>query len=82
MENETLRVKVEIEETPVQGEYAEVDGLMVTCDRCGHQVEVYGRSDASARAAGAKLKEECLRDESNIYEVEESMNSHVDPDRY
>jgi|GEM_PF-1146207 len=75
-----VRVKVEVEETTVQGDFTEVDGLVVTCDKYGYQIEVGGIGNASAKAAGAKLRMDCPQGETNFYEVEEAMTSYVDPD--
>lgn len=62
-----MRVKCDVEEVELDGDYAAVDGLQVTCTRCNHQVEVYGTSSASVRRACVMLSEECPRGESNFY---------------
>ena len=46
-----------------------IDGLTVTCTRCGHSVEVFGTSDASARRGAVMLREDCTRGENNFYSV-------------
>jgi hypothetical protein len=38
------------EETDLEGDYCSVPGLIVTCNRCGHSVEVFGQSEASEKA--------------------------------
>lgn len=44
-----------------------VEGINVTCNRCGHSAECYGRSEASVRRALATLREECPEGERNYY---------------
>jgi hypothetical protein len=48
-----------------------VTGLIITCTKCGHSVEVYGTSDASARRGGVMLHETCPKHGNNFYVVEE-----------
>lgn len=47
-----------------------VDGVELTCNRCGHVTESYGDGRESIRRCLALMKEECPRGESNWY-VEE-----------
>ena len=65
-----MKVAVDIVETEIEGDYAQVDGLKVICERCGHWVEVFGTTGASARRAAYMLREECPKDESNYYDVD------------
>jgi hypothetical protein len=65
-----MRVEVEISHTDVEGDHGTVAGLLLTCDRCGHEVEVLGTSGASARYGAIKLKEECPNGEKNFYDVD------------
>jgi hypothetical protein len=59
---------VSLEEIELEGDYCDdVPGLEATCSRCGHSVTVYGRSDASERAACVLLRQECPRGEQNYY---------------
>jgi hypothetical protein len=39
----------------------------VKCERCGHEVEVYGTSETSARRGAVMLAEECPKGEKNYY---------------
>ena len=48
-----------------------VDGVVVSCSRCGHQTESFGTGDASVRRCLALLREECPRGEHNFYAAEE-----------
>jgi len=63
-------VMTDVEETELDGdgEYS-VDGIAVTCRRCGHSVEVYGTEGPSLRRAGVMLREECPRKLTNWYVV-------------
>jgi hypothetical protein len=63
-----MKVRVDFLPTTLEGDYCEVPGLVATCSRCGHSVEVYGTSDASERAACVMLREECPRCEKNFYQ--------------
>ena len=65
------RVEATVEEIDMDGDYTTVRGLLVTCLACGHYVEVFGTSEASARRAGAMLADECPRGARNFYVVEE-----------
>jgi hypothetical protein len=63
-----VRVETEIGETELEGDYGNmVDGLTVKCERCGHEVEVYGTSETSARRGAVMLAEECPKGEKNYY---------------
>lgn len=49
----------------------EIPGIEVTCPRCGHTVECFGRSDRSVKRSCILLKEECPRGETNWYTTPE-----------
>ena len=65
-----MKISVDIEQTDVDGDYRDVEGLCLTCSRCGHSVKVFGTSYSSARRGGAMLREECPEGESNLYDVD------------
>ncbi len=65
-----MMVAVDICEDDVDGEHGLLDGLTLTCERCGHEVQVYGRSDSSARYAAKIFRDECPNDESNYYDTD------------
>ena len=65
-----MQVDVEILQTDVEGDYAQVDGLCLVCNRCGHEVEVAGTGNASARRGAAMLREECPKGENNYYKAD------------
>lgn len=62
-----MRVETEIEEGEIDGDYGTVMGLIVTCTRCNHTVEVGGTHEGSAAAAAAMLRRECPYQENNFY---------------
>lgn len=55
----------------LDGDYGSVEGIEVTCGRCGHSQESFGTSGASFRRCAALLVQNCPRGESNFYEVDE-----------
>ena len=66
-----MRVLTDIEETELENDSGRrVDGLQITCSKCGHSVEVFGTSGASARRGAVMLKEECPEGGENYYVVE------------
>lgn len=62
-----MKVNVEVQEIELDGDYGPVDGVCVTCTRCGHQAEVFGTSVQSVRRGCIMLRDECPEDESNYY---------------
>ena len=65
-----MRVSVDIENADAEGDYGSVDGILLTCERCGHWVVVAGTSDRSARRGAIMLREECPKGEDNFYDVD------------
>ena len=63
----SVRVKVQFDEDFIEGDYGSVLGLIATCTRCNHSVEVFGVDEASERRACATMREECPLHESNFY---------------
>ncbi len=55
----------------VEGDYGSIDGVQVTCDRCGHWVESAGTESGSIRRCGLLLRESCPRGENNFYELDD-----------
>jgi len=53
-----MKVKVTVEETTLEGEHGDVDGVIVTCGRCDHSVEVFGAGEASIKRGCATLRDE------------------------
>lgn len=66
-----MKVDTEWENIDVEGDYGSVDGIRVTCDRCGHSVESGGTGSASFRRCAALLRDECPKGEDNFYIVDD-----------
>lgn len=66
-----MRILCSVDQTTLEGDYGEVDGVEVTCSRCGHTTESYGTSEASVKRCLVLLREECPRRENNFYADEE-----------
>lgn len=67
------RVECTVEEIEIlSDEGRTIEGVRVTCSRCGHFVEIYGRSERSIKRGLATLRDECPKDEKNFYiEIDE-----------
>lgn len=65
-----MKESVSIHEDEVEGDYGYGDGLRVTCDKCGHYIEVMGTSDRSAELAAHMMRNECPTGENNCYDVD------------
>jgi ribosomal protein S27E len=66
-----MRIDVEISKEELEGDYGNyVEGLRLTCDRCGHEVTVFGTSERSAKRGACMLAEECPNGERNYYDVD------------
>ena len=53
----------------LEGDYGTVEGVVVTCDRCGHSEESFGTGEPSLKRCAYLLRENCPGDEQNYYEV-------------
>ena len=62
-----MRVPIDISEEDLDGDYGTIPGLVITCARCRHSVEVFGTEDNSVKRGGVMLREECPFDEDNFY---------------
>lgn len=63
-----MRVLVTVDRTTLQNDRGyDIEGIVVTCDRCDHVVEVFGTGEPSIRRGCAMLREECPEDEENFY---------------
>ena len=65
------RVLCEVEETELEGDYGQVDGVIVACSRCGATTESFGTSEASIRRCLALMREDCPEGEQNWYVTED-----------
>ena len=73
-----MRVRCEIEETELEGDYGDVAGVRAECSRCGHITESFGTDEPSIRRCLVLLREECPRGESNFYVSEEDPEEGPD----
>ena len=53
----------------LEGDYATVASVEVTCDQCGHYEQSFGTDERSLRRCAFLLRENCPRGERNYYEV-------------
>lgn len=44
-----------------------VDGVELTCSRCGHTTQAYGTGESSIKRALACMREQCPEWEKNFY---------------
>lgn len=66
-----MKVSLDTVEDQIDGDYGgSVDGLRLTCTRCGHEVTVFGTGGASARRGALMLRDECPNGESNFYDTD------------
>jgi hypothetical protein len=76
-----MRVTVVTAKTTVKdGQGRKVEGIVLTCSRCGETVEVFGTSDASVKRGFVKLREACKETGRNFY-VEEELHPEAPPPR-
>jgi DNA polymerase-3 subunit epsilon len=62
------QVDVDVEEALVADDHGRVvNGLKLTCTRCSHEVEVFGREMNSVKRGCAMLRDECPLGERNFY---------------
>jgi hypothetical protein len=74
-----MRVTVVTAKTTVKDETGrKVEGIVLTCSRCGKTVEVFGTSDASVKRGFVKLREVCKETGRNFY-VEEELHPEPPP---
>jgi exodeoxyribonuclease-5 len=64
-------IEVTVEDVLVAGDHRDVEGVEVSCTRCGHEVEVFGRGEASMKRGCMMLRETCPRSERNFYKLAE-----------
>lgn len=63
------KVSTTVSYVDLDGDYGTIEGVEVTCDRCGHSEESFGVDDRSVRRCALLLRENCPRNEKNFYEV-------------
>lgn len=70
-----MRIECEIEECVLKSDKGvDIKGVRVTCSRCGHSTESFGREEKSVKRCLALLREECPEDETNFYVTEEDIS--------
>lgn len=63
------RVTTTTDYVELDGDYGTVEGVEVTCDRCGHYEQSGGTHDGSLSRCAYLLRENCPRGENNFYVV-------------
>lgn len=67
-----MKVEVDIAYEDLEGDHGNtIEGVVLTCGKCGHSVEVFGTGEASIKRGCVMLREECPNGERNFYEAEE-----------
>lgn len=66
-----MKVSTTIAYVDLDGDYNSVEGVEVTCDRCGHSEESYGTGVSSLKRCALLLRENCPKGEINFYDVED-----------
>lgn len=62
-----MQVECTVEYVDLEGDYEDVEGVRVTCTKCGHTTESFGTSSRSIRRCLALMNEECSCNEDNFY---------------
>jgi hypothetical protein len=62
-----MKVECEVNYEELEGEHGPIDGVIVTCGKCGHEVQSFGTGGASVRRCLAMLRNNCPRNEDNYY---------------
>jgi hypothetical protein len=65
--------------TVKDGQGRKVEGITLTCSRCGRSTEVFGTSDASLRRGFVKLRENCEEKGRHFYVEEELRREPPSP---
>lgn len=66
------RVTTTTDDIDVDGDYGgSVDGVEVTCDRCGHSEQCAVTHEGSLRHCAFLIREDCPRGENNFYVVDD-----------
>jgi len=53
----------------LDGDYGTVEGIEVTCSKCGHSEESLGTDERSLMRCASLLRQNCPRRENNFYVV-------------
>ena len=63
------RIETTTDYIEIEGDYGPVDGVEVTCSKCGHSEQSGGTHDGSINRCARLLRENCPLGESNYYIV-------------
>lgn len=67
-----MKVECEVDYVDLENDNGRiVEGVEVTCSRCGHSTESYGTGESSIKRCLVMLNEECPRGENNFYVSDE-----------
>lgn len=63
-----MKVECQIKRDTIHDEHGRlIEGVVATCDRCGHRTECSGTTERSIRRALVLMRQECLKGEKNFY---------------
>lgn len=65
-----MRVTTTTDYLDLEGDYGDVPGVEVTCDRCKHSEQSFGTDEPSLNRCAYLLRENCPNGENNFYVVE------------
>lgn len=67
-----MKVECEVDYVELENDDGrDVEGVRVTCGRCGHETESFGTSSASVRRCLVLLREECPESGNHFYVAED-----------
>lgn len=65
------RISTQTVYVELDGDYGTVEGVELTCDRCGHSEESFGIGEPSLMRCALLLRENCPQGEKNFYVIEQ-----------
>ena len=67
-----MKIECEVEYVRLENDSGRmVDGVELTCSKCGHSTQSYGTGDGSINRCLALMREECPEGERNFYVSDE-----------
>lgn len=51
-----MLISIDIADEDLEGDYGTIPGLVITCSRCDHSVEVFGTEESSVKRGTAMLR--------------------------
>ena len=64
------KVSTTLEYLDVEGDYGHVEGVQLTCDKCGNTAESAGTHEGSVGRCAYLLRETCPLKEINFYDTD------------